>query len=423
MRNFHLSVLFDGHGRDRARVETGGFLWYSALRKLTSEGEVDHLNPHLHVASRRFWLQLVTFVLFPSLPITSALGQEANSFPKKRPEMERIVSEYMSANKIPGLSVAIVQDGQIQWAEGFGMADLENLVPATSHTLFRLASVSKPVTATAAMQLWELGKLDLDAPVQKYCPQFPRKEWPVTTRELLGHLGGIRSYRNGNDSNDPEMTDTSHYFVDPIRDGLKLFANDPLIAEPGTKFNYSTYGYTLVGCVIEGASAERYTDYVREKILVGAGMLSTQVDDRYAVIPDRTRFYHKDSSGRVVNADYQDSSYKIPGGGWLSSAEDMARFEVAIMNDKLLTRKTRDIMWTSQKTSNGSETGYGLGWFSENNGVEPSHPYHEGAQQGAATFIMIAPEQRAGVVVLINTDGLDPTEFARELLKTVISNP
>jgi serine beta-lactamase-like protein LACTB, mitochondrial len=218
----------------------------------------DHLNPHADAVRRRLWSSLlIAFFLLLFAPITPALGQDADSLVKKRAQVERLVSKYMAANSIPGLSVAIIQDGQLQWAAGFGMTDLENFVPATSRTLFRLASVSKPLTAVAAMQLWERGKLDFDAPVQKYCPQFPQKAWPITTREVLGHLGGIRSYHNGYDSNDPEMTDVSHHFADPIQDGLKLFANDPLVAQPGTTFNYSTYGYTLVGCVIEGASAER----------------------------------------------------------------------------------------------------------------------------------------------------------------------
>jgi serine beta-lactamase-like protein LACTB, mitochondrial len=386
----------------------------------TATARWDHLKSLVDAVKQRLWSSiLIAFLLFLFVPITSALGQDADSLGKTRAQVERLVSKYMATNSIPGLSVAIIQDGQLQWAASFGMADLENFVPATSGTLFRLASVSKPLTAVAAMQLWERGKLDLDAPVQKYCPQFPQKEWPISTREVLGHLGGIRSYRNGYDSNDPEMTDVAHHFADPIQDGLKLFASDPLVAQPGTAFNYSTYGYTLVGCVIEGASGEKYADYVRNNVLVRAGMMSTQVDDRYAVILNRTRFYHKDSSGQVVNADYQDSSYKIPGGGWLSSAEDMARFEIAMLNDKLLSRKTRDIMWTPQKTSSGSPTGYGLGWFIDSEG----HPNHEGGQQGAAAFIVIAPELRAGAVVLINRDGLDPTKFAGELLRTALSKP
>src|SRR4029077_11121285 len=101
----------------------------------------------------------------------------------------------MSQLGAPGLSVAVVQNGEFVWSAGFGMADLENSVPATSQTLYRLGSISKSITATRAMALWERGKLDLDSPVQKYCPGFPQKPWPIITRQLLGHLGGIRYYK------------------------------------------------------------------------------------------------------------------------------------------------------------------------------------------------------------------------------------
>ena len=143
----------------------------SAPRDQSQRG--DQLNPHLHSARRYFPPLLAAFLLFLFISITSAPGQQADSFAQKRTQLEGAISKYMSANGVPGLSAAFVQDGQIRWAEGFGMADLENFVPATYRTLYRLASASKPLTATAAMQLWERGKLDLDAPVQKYCPQFP----------------------------------------------------------------------------------------------------------------------------------------------------------------------------------------------------------------------------------------------------------
>jgi serine beta-lactamase-like protein LACTB len=109
---------------------------------------------------------------------------------ERQARIERAVAMFMAANKVPGMSVAVVQDGEFVWSRGFGMADLENSVPATAQTLYRLGSISKPITATAAMTLWEHGQLDLDAPVQKYCPAFPQKPWPLTTRQLLGHLGG-----------------------------------------------------------------------------------------------------------------------------------------------------------------------------------------------------------------------------------------
>ncbi|MGB0035650.1 MAG: serine hydrolase domain-containing protein [Candidatus Acidiferrales bacterium] len=361
----------------------------------------------------------ILILLFALFTATSHLvcAQDAKLSAAKRAQIESAISKFMSANNVPGLGAAVVENGQLVWSKGFGKADLENSVPATEHTLFRLGSVSKPLTATAAMQLWERGKLDLDAPVQKYCPAFPQKPWPITTRELLGHFGGIRHYHPDATQDDPEIGNVKH-FDDPIAAGLKFFANDPLVAQPGTKSNYSTYGYTLVGCAIEGASGKKYVDYMRENIFLPAGMTSTQADDRFAVIPNRTRFYEKNKAGIVVNAEFLDSSYKIPGGGWISSAEDMARFEVAILQERLVSRATRVVMWTPQKAADGSQNGYALGWGTANdNGI--GEVGHTGAQQGTRTAIMLAPELRDGVVVLLNLDSVSASDISKQLLKIV----
>jgi serine beta-lactamase-like protein LACTB len=323
---------------------------------------------------------------------------------------------------VPGIAAAVVVNGEEAWSEGFGMADLENNVPVTPQTLFRLASISKSITATAAMQLWEQGKLDLEAPLQKYCPAFPEKQWPITTRQLLSHLGGIRHYRSDSPE-DLEVSNTKH-FDDPIAGGIQFFANDPLVAKPGTKFNYSTQGFTLVGCAIESAAKEKYVDFVRTNIFARAGMSHTQWDDRYALIPHRTRFYSKAKTGQVVNADFLDASYKIPGGGWLSSADDMAAFEVAILADRLVKRASRDVMWTPQRASapqvaEEGHNGYALGWGVGDAAGVPDVG-HGGGQQGTSTFIMLAPEQRAGVVVLINMDGQDASGLATDLMKILV---
>jgi CubicO group peptidase (beta-lactamase class C family) len=347
------------------------------------------------------------------------LAQEGALTTEKRVRVEQVIAKFMAANQAPGISAAIVENGQEVWSVGFGMADLEGFVPATAQTLYRLASVSKQITAVAAMELSEEGKLDLDAPVQKYCPAFPRNQVPITTRLLLGHLAGIRHYKSDSDD-DPETGNVKH-FDDPIAGGLQFFANDPLVAKPGTKFNYSTHGYTVVGCAIEGASGEKYVDYVREKVFAPAGMTHSVVDDRYAIIPFRTRFYHKDKSGAVVNAEFLDASYKIPGGGWLSSADDMARFEIAVLSDKLIAHKTRDAMWTPQKASDGSENGYALGWGrmqDKESGLNLVG--HSGGQQGTSTYILLDPEHRSGVVILINIDGLDARTLATQVIKIVV---
>lgn len=377
----------------------------------------------LHDTSkRRRFLWSTTIALLLTLLFASSntlCAEEAKLATGKQSQIEAAISKFIAANSAPGVSAAVVENGAFVWSAGFGMADLENFVPATSHTLFRLASVSKPITAVAAMQLWQRGKLDLDAPVQNYCPAFPRKESPISTRELLGHLAGIRHYRSDS-PDDPEVSNAKH-FDNPIQAGLDFFKNDPLVEKPGTKFHYSTQGFTVVGCAIEGASGEKYTDFVRENVFAPAAMTHTYVDDHNAIIPNRASFYKKDKSGTVQNADFLDPIYKIPGGGWLSSAEDMARFEVAILNDTLVQRTTRNLMWTPQTLADKSHDDYGLGWFigkDDSSGTVG----HAGGQQGTSTSIQIAPDRRAGVVVLINMDSVDASGLASQLLKIVLTN-
>ena len=352
--------------------------------------------------------------------ILSSLADAQQRLPaEKRTQIEAAVSKFMSTTHVPGLSVAVVENAELEWASGFGFADLENHVPATEFTLYRLASISKSLSATGAMKLVEKGNLELDDPVQKYCPVFPQKSGAITTRLVMGHLAGIRHYKSDS-QNDPEVGNTKH-FDDPIQAGLDFFKNDPLLSEPGKQFHYSTQGYTLVGCVMQGASGAKYTEYMRQNVFIPAGMEHTLVDDRFAIIPYRTRFYHKTESGTVENADFLDSSYKIPGGGWLSSAEDMARFETAMLSDKLLKPETRSLMWTPLKPSDGQPNGYALGWGTlTEDGVR--YVGHDGGQQGTSTNFYIAPEQRAGVVVLANMDDVPVNDLSKQIVKIVLQS-
>jgi serine beta-lactamase-like protein LACTB, mitochondrial len=139
----------------------------------------------------------------------------------KLEKIDAAVSKFMASTHVPGMSVAVVENGEYEWAQGFGFADLENNAPASEHTLFRLGSISKSFTSTAGMQLWDRGRLDLDAPVQEYCPSFPQKPWPISTRQVLGHLGGIRHYK-ANSQDDPEVGNTKH-FDDPVQGRVEFF--------------------------------------------------------------------------------------------------------------------------------------------------------------------------------------------------------
>lgn len=349
--------------------------------------------------------RLIFLLLFAAA--ATAAQQPGNADPPA--QVDRAVLEEMRRQQLPAVTVAVAQDGRVVYSKAFGMADLENGVPATTETLIRTGSLAKPITAAAAMTLAEAGRLDLDAPVQKYCPAFPQKPWPVTTRELLTHTSGIRHYKEG------EVESTRHF--KGMSDGFSIFAADPLLFQPGTKFSYTTYGYTVLGCVIEGASGESYYDYLREHVLAPAGMSHTFVDDVYAIIPHRARGYRK-ISGQLKNAGLMDSSYKIPGGGLVMTAEDFVRFAVALMDGRIVKPQTLAAMWTPSNLpalQGGKPSAYGMGFGVLMIGGQ-HYVAHSGGQQGTSTVMGIIPERRFAVAVFVNDDTAEPFDIVRRIL-------
>jgi serine beta-lactamase-like protein LACTB len=358
-----------------------------------------------HSISR--WVLLLLALTSAPLAAQTSTGLPPATIQK----VEAAISSEMARQGIPGLSVAVVTGHRLRWSNGYGLADLENFVPATSATIYRLGSISKTITAVAAMQLVEQGKLDLDAPVQKYVPSFPAKPWPITTRQLLGHLGGIRHYR-GN-----EIESTRHY--PRLVDGLAIFQDDPLLDEPGTKFHYTTYGYTLLGCVIESAAGMSYVEYVREKVFKPAGMDQMRPDDVFAIIPHRAQGYHKTRSGELRNSGLADTSYKIPGGGLCSTVEDLAKFAIAVQRGRLVKEETLEQMFSPQKTRDGKSTGYGLGWaIAERSGRK--EVVHGGGQQRISTFLYMLPAERCAVALMTNLEDAGLDNLARKIAEIAL---
>ena len=326
-------------------------------------------------------------------------AQQPASLPAdKLDKIETAISAQMSRLGIPGLSVAVVTDHKLRWSRGYGLSDVENFVPAKATTAYRLGSISKPITAAAVMQLVERGKIDLDAPIQKYCPAFPQKQWPITVRLLLGHLSGIRHYKN-----DAEYGSTRHY--NSVVEGLDMFKDDPLLFEPGTKYSYTTHGFAVLGCAVEGASGMSFADYVRENVFKPATMDRIRVDNVTDIIPNRAQGYWKTKSGELRNSELADTSYKIPGGGFISTVEDLAKFAIAMQTGMLVKKETLDQMWTSQKTRDGKVTEYGMGWgVHMRNGMKEVE--HGGAQQRVSTYLYTIPEKGLAVVLMTNLEGI-----------------
>ncbi len=326
-----------------------------------------------------------------------------------------------------GVSVAIGLDGEVVWSEGFGLADVENDVPATEHTVYRLASISKPVTAAAVMQLVEQGKIDLDGPVRAYVADWPEKRWPITIRQLLVHQGGVRHYAPKEVMNKTKAYATS-------TESLEYFADDPLIAEPGTLFRYSSYGFNLLGAVVEGASGMSFVEYLVEHVFPVAGTEAMQDDSQSRIIKHRARGYAvggADGSltielfggpppGELRNSMLVDVSYKVGGGGLCSTAADLVRFAQAMEAGKVVKPESRDLMWTAQKTRDGTQTRYGMGWIlAELDGRRIVA--HGGSQAGAKTSLMLLRDSGIVVAVMCNTEGTNPSRIVRRIVTLVES--
>ena len=349
----------------------------------------------------------------PHAPATAAASQAApaaKTFAASIEKARELVQTHREELGIPGISAAVGVDGKIVWSEGFGFADLENRGPARAETLYRIGSVSKPVTAVAVVQLATAGALDLDTEVQQYVPSFPEKRWPITTRQLGGHIAGVRHYNPG------ESIGAGQHHYDDVVDGLAIFKDDPLLFEPGTDYSYSSYGWNLISAVVQGAADQPFLQYMQEKVFDPLGMNETYADDPRWIIPDRTRFYGTLSDGRVVNAPFVDNSYKWAGGGFISSVEDLVRFGSAHLEPGFLSQQALDLLFTSQRTSDGEETGYGIGWrvltfgelFPENSDMRSSPMarlavmQHGGSSVGGRAILLLIPEERMVVAALVN---------------------
>ena len=351
------------------------------------------------------------FLLLAFTTLNYCLAAQSGNNEPLSSSIDSLVQQQIKTYNIPGLAIAVTNQGRIVFSRSYGWADIENQVRVTPETLFRIGSITKPITATAAMALAERGQLDLDAPAQRYCKLFPDKLWPVTTRELLAHLGGVRGFRTENGSS-PELLSDTHY--ERLSDSIALFANDPLVAKPGTQYEYSNYGYDLIGCVLEGASGKQFDDLLRGTVFVMAGMKATQIDDNMRIIPGRSRSYTHAKDGTIRNSKCLDLSNRIPAAGILSTAGDIARFVLALESGEISSTKSRQSMWTEQVTASGKSTGYGLGWMIR------SHKgklvvAHTGEQAGSSTILYVIPASQISFVVLANTDAAGLWKLADRL--------
>lgn len=325
-------------------------------------------------------------------------------------EFNNYIELYYNIKNVPSISAGVLKNDSIVWLGSRGFTDIENSVASTSNSIYRIASISKPITAVAIMQLWEKGILNLDDDVRKYVPYFPKKKWVFTIRHLLNHTSGIRSYR--------EDEFHSKVLYSSTREALKVFDKDSLLFKPGSDYLYSTFGYTVLAAVIESASKKPFAVYVKENILLPSGMYSTFVDVQKEIIKYRARGYVKNFYRELENSQLADLSIKVAGGGYMSTANDLLLFAKNLLNGNLLNPATLDSMIVPTRISRDFIKNYGLGFSLPENRSDRKF-YHAGAGTGFTSKLLIDPVEKIAVVHLINISDRTLENPADELMNII----
>ena len=341
--------------------------------------ELSRVNPRTRI--------ILLFILFTFF--TSSYSQTNDDIYRK------FVDLFPSVKNIPSLSAAISKDNKIIFSGSAGFINIENDVPATTKSVYRLASISKSITAVAIMQLAEKGKLNLDEDITKYLPYFPKKKWPVTIRQILSHTSGLRTYRNEEEFN-------SKISFPDIKSTVMYFANDTLQHQPGSKYLYSTLSYNVLAAIIEEVSGISFSNYIKEYIFKPAGMTTAYFDFYNNIIPNRASGYQKNKYREIENAPLTDLSIKFPGGGFATSIEDLIKFGQALLNNTLIKPATLETMLKPTELINGKIIPYGLGFDSRKDEYGNTYFGHTGGGTGFLSNLLIYPDEKIVSAHLIN---------------------
>ena len=320
----------------------------------------------------------------------------------KADEIDDYIAAQMRRLHIPGVSLAIVRDGHIVKAQGYGFANFELKAPARKETVYEIGSNTKQFTAAAIMMLVEEGKVHLEDPITKYFPEAPQAWRGITIRHLLTHTSGIQNHVAVPDWLDVFRTNLK-FETAPARDELlKMFFKLPLEFRPGETWAYDNTGYYLLGIVIEKASGKSYWQFLDERIFKPLGMNATRNTDPQPIVPNRASGYE------WKNDHFENRPVLLPviafsAGSLLSTAEDMAKWDAALYTEKLLKKSSLDQMWTAALTKDGTDApfNYGFGWF-----VESYHGHrfvqHSGGTPGFSSVIYRFIDDKLTIIILTN---------------------
>jgi CubicO group peptidase (beta-lactamase class C family) len=306
-----------------------------------------------------------------------------------------LTENHKQQTQIPGCQIAVMVKGKLVWSESFGYTDLENNIKVTSDTKFRVASVSKPLTAMALGKLIDANKIDIDTNIRTYLPEYPQKKYKITARQLGTSTSGIRHYT----SNDVQFN-TENY--ETVLEALKPFKNDALLFEPDIKYLYSSYGWVLLSAVMEKASKTSFFELM-QSTWDDLGMNNTTFDFPNKTIDQKSKFYIYNKKQQRKLAPYENRSYMYAGGGYLSTAEDLVQMGNQLINSDFISKETKQLLTKSHLLKDGTPTFYGLGWETGVSRLKTKVIYHTGSLPTSVAHLIVYPEEEVVLAYLANT--------------------
>lgn len=309
----------------------------------------------------------------------------------------------------PGFSISVGFRDRIVWSEAFGYANMETPIPVTIKSKFPIGSLSKPLTATVAMLLFERGEIDIDADVRMYIPSFPQKSHPISIRQLLAHRSGIRHYTPTYKLVPPfiGIDNYADRVFETAEQRLEIFSNDPLLFKPNTDYSYSTFGYTLVGEAISAVANVPYLDQMKHSLFEPLQMNNTEPDYFDREIENRVTSYDNTIIGqRVIKSSPENCSYKWAEGGFLSTPTDIGKFGLALLDNRIIRKETFEMMLTpiSEYENSPFPQFHALGWnISIPRSGQIEFVNHGGSPTGGQACIVMIPESKVVVVIMSNS--------------------
>ena len=344
---------------------------------------------------------LIRGLLFATVVVSGALAAPlAQIAPPADDDVAKFVRAHMDWRLIPGVAIAVIQNGQLRRAQGFGVADAERNIPITPETVFHTGSIGKPFTAIAILKLVEQRRIQLDDPILKFFERVPSAWRPITVRHLLTHTSGLQNYVS-------VLPDVSGEYADD--ELIRLVASQPLAFKPGADFRYSNSGYLLLGFIVEKVSGAHLGDFLKREVFTPLGMTHTVMVGRHAPTSAPAALGYRLTDGAPRRISNVSRSLNSTGDGSLNSTVlDLAKWDAALNDDRLLRASTRQAMWSPVTLSNRTTRGYGLGWslstYRGHRIVE-----HGGTWQGFSGHVGRYVSDGVTVVVLTNLSNIGNT--------------